>query len=247
MSFSVLLTALALQGSALPMPQKADIPKDYSTVICPDEAAARRMFTEFYRVKPAPNNHGTSTDAFFEGLRATGCRQDSPHSNVAITIRSVLARRTVALAQGSETYILYRGVNANGVSLVGIVNETGNDQHPRNDFERWLSEWAPRGRLEISGEAGATPTFMCPSLTAARMSVRAIPLKGSEAVKNAAFAKARKANGCRQAEAGVYRVTARHEYRGIDCGYECYDEWNALAATDRRGRAVALIFDGSHF
>lgn len=255
MGLSLFLIAFALQGGAqgsaqgatLPMPQKTDVPNDLSTVICPNEAAARRMLNDFYSVKPAPNNYNTNGDAFFAGLRATGCRQDSPHSNVPITIRSVLARKTVKLARESETYMLYRGVNAKGVAVVGIVNETVNNKHPRTDYERWLATWAPDGRLEVSAEQGSDPVYLCPSVTAARLTVRAIPVKGNGQAKNTAFANARKANGCRRAAPGVYRVTARYEHREILCGYECSDDWNALAATDPRGRAVALIFDGSHF
>lgn len=247
MALSTFLAAFAMQGATLPMPQKIDVPSDLSTVLCPNEAAARRMLDEFYNVKPAPNNYNTNSDAFFEGLRVTGCRQDSPHSNVAITIRAVLARKTVKLARENETYMLYRGVNAKGLAVVGIVNEGANNVHPRTDYERWLSEWAPGGRIEVRTDQGSDPVYLCPSLTTARLTVRAIPLKGNDRTKSTAFSNARKANGCRRAVAGIYRVTARYEHRAIACGYECYDEWNALAATDPRGRAVALIFDGSHF
>jgi len=246
MSLVAFAMVLAAQGMAEPLPTKTDIPNDFSTVICPSEAAARNMLGRYYGVQPAPRNYGIDTKLFFDGLAATGCTQDSPDATSVITIQQVVARRTLPMAGGNETYLVYRGVNAKGTRLVGIVDETGNNKHPRNDFERWLSEFVPDGVLNYD-PATMTTVYLCPTVDGARAAVRAIPAKGSATVRNAAFAKARTTNGCSKAAAGRYRITARHEERAIACGFECEDVWNALAATDQRGRAVALIFDGSHF
>lgn len=246
MSLAALVMMMAAQGSAEPLPSKTDIPSDFSTVICPTEAAARTMLGTYYGVQAAPRNHTIDTGLFFKGLAATGCTQDSPDAKSTITIREVVARRTLTLAPGSEAYLVYRGVNASGTKVVGIVDETGNAKHPRTDFERWLAEFMPDGVLNHD-PATMDKLYLCSSVDGARATVRAIPAKGSEATRSAAFAKARTANGCREAAAGRYNVTARYENRTIPCGFECEDIWNALAATDPRGRAVALIFDGSHF
>lgn len=246
MSVAALMIVLAAQASGESLPAKTDIQNDYSTVICPSEAAARQMLDSFYGVQPPPRNHTIDTTLFFEGLATTGCTQKSPDAATTITIDQVLARRTLKFAGGSETHLIYRGTNASGVRLVGIVDETGNDKHPRSDYERWLAEFIPGGVLNYDPAEMGT-AYLCPTVDGARAAVKAIPEKGSETVRNATFAKARTANGCRQAVAGSYTITARHEERNIACGFECEDVWNALAATDQRGRAVALIFNGSHF
>ena len=246
MNLTAFVMIMAAQGAGEPLPAKTDIPSDFSTVICPGEAAAREMLTTYYGVQPAPRNHTIDTSLYFRGLAATGCTQDSPAAKSPITIQQVLARRTLALAPGNETYLVYRGVNAKGVRVVGIVDETGNNRHPRTDFERWLAEFVPDGVLDHD-PATMDKLYVCATTDGARAAVRAIPAKGGEAARNAAFAKARAANGCREAAAGRYRITARHENRVIPCGFECEDVWNALAATDPRGRPIALIFDGSHF
>lgn len=237
---------LAAQGASEPMPAKTDIRNDFSTVICPSEAAAREMLGSYYAVQPAPRNHTIDTTLFFRGLAATGCSQNSPDAKSTITIQQVIARRTLPLAGGAETHLVYRGTNASAVRVIGIVDETGNDRHPRTDYERWLSEFIPGGVLDYDPAAMGT-VYLCTTVGGARAAVKAIPAKGNDTVRNAAFAKARTAGGCRQATAGRYKITARHEERTISCGFECEDVWNALAATDPRGRAVALIFNGSHF
>lgn len=246
----MILTALAMtiaaQGASEALPQKTDIPSDYSTVICPTEAAARIMLTSYYDVQPAPRNHIIDTSLFFQGLAATGCSQDSADAKSVITIQQAVARRTLKLAAASETYLVFRGANAKGVRVVGIVDETGNNKHPRTDFERWLSEFVPDGLLNYDPATMST-VYLCSSVDGARAAVRAIPAKGGKAVQNQAFGKARATNACRQAPAGRYKINARYENREIQCGFECEDIWNALAATDARGRAVALIFNGSHF
>lgn len=244
------LTALAMtvaaQSASEPLPQKTDIPNDYSTVICPTEAAARTMLASYYGVQSAPRNHTIDTSLFFQGLAATGCSQDSVDAKSVITIQQAVARRTLKLASASETYLVYRGANAKGVRVIGIVDETGNNKHPRTEFERWLSEFVPDGQLNYDPATMST-VYLCASVDDARAAVRAIPATGSKAVQNQAFGKARAANACRQAPAGRYKITARYENRDIQCGFECEDIWNALAATDARGRAVALIFNASHF
>ncbi|SEH18407.1 hypothetical protein SAMN05428974_2640 [Sphingopyxis sp. YR583] len=246
MSLFAWVMMIAVQGGGEPLPAKTDIPSDYSTVICPNETAAREMLGTYYSVQPAPRNHTIDTSLFFKGLAATGCTQNSPDAKSTITIQQALQRRTLTLAPGRETYLVYRGVNASGAKLVGIVDETGNAKHPRTDFERWLAEFIPDGVLDHD-PASTSKLYLCATTDGARAAVRAIPAKGKEAPRNAAFAKARTANGCRDAAAGRYKVTARYENRTISCGFECEDVWNALAATDARGQPVALIFNGSHF
>lgn len=246
MSLAAFLMILTAQGMTEPLPSKTDIQADYSTVICPSETAAREMLRTYYGVQPAPRDHSIDTGLFFKGLAATECEQGGPDAQSVITIRQAVARRTLSLAGGTETYLVYRGTNAKGTQVVGIVDETGNNKHPRTDFERWLSEYIPDGVLAYD-PAAMDKLYMCPSVDGARAAVRAIPAKGSATVRNAAFAKARTANACQQAAAGRYKITARYESRTIACGFECEDIWNALAATDPRGRPVALIFDGSHF
>jgi len=241
------LVALAMLVAANePLPAKTDIRSDFSTVICPTESAARQMLGTYYAVQPAPRNHTIDTSLFFDGLKATGCTQNSPDATSVITIEQALARRTLRLAGSSETHLIYRGTNAKGVRLFGIVDETGNEAHPRNAYERWLSEFIPGGVLDYD-PATMDAVYSCPTVDGARAAVRAIPSKGNDTARSTAFARARAANGCRQAAAGRYKITARHENREIACGFECEDVWNALAATDQRGRPVALIFDGSHF
>lgn len=246
MSFAALAMVIAMQGGGEPLPSKVDIPSDFSTVLCPTEAAAREMLATYYGVQPPPRNHTIDTGLFFKGLAATGCTQSSPDAKSTIAIQQALHRRTLTLAQGRETYLVYRGVNATGAQVFGIVDETGNNRHPRTDFERWLSEFVPGGVLDYN-PAMMGAVYSCTTVDGARAAVKAIPAKGNASVRNAAFAKARTANGCRQAAAGQYKIIARHEEREIACGFECEDVWNALAATDSRGRAVALIFNGSHF
>lgn len=246
MSLTALVMMMAVQGGGEPLPSKTDIPNDFSTVVCPTEAAARTMLATYYGVQPAPRNHTIDTSLFFKGLAATGCTQNSPDTKSTITIQQALQRRTLTLAPGRETYLVYRGVNASGARVVGIVDETGNAKHPRTEYERWLAEFMPDGVLNHD-PATMEKLYLCTAVDGARAAVRAIPPKGNAATRNAAFAKARTANGCREAVAGRYKITARYENRTIACGFECEDVWNALAATDPRGRAVALIFNGSHF
>ncbi len=242
-----LMLMVALQATtALPLPQKTDIQADFSTVICPNEAAARRMLDNHYVANPAPRNYGINTDLFFAGLKATGCVQGGPDAETIIEIKQALARKTIRLASDTEIYLLYRGVNGRGKTVVGIVDEPGNNKFPRNDYERWLVEWTRDGVITVSGNADADPVYSCATPLAARNAVKAVPLKGTERVKRAAFSKALAANKCSKAARGQYRVATVHEDRTISCGYECEDNYTALTAT-RGGRTVGLIFDASHF
>ena len=170
------------------------------------------MLTTYYGVQPAPRNHTIDTSLYFRGLAATGCTQDSPAAKSPITIQQVLARRTLALAPGNETYLVYRGVNAKGVRVVGIVDETGNNRHPRTDFERWLAEFVPDGVLDHD-PATMDKLYVCATTDGARAAVRAIPAKGGEAARNAAFAKARAANEAKQP---AFRGAGASGGRGTD-------------------------------
>lgn len=244
-----LLFALALQTEPLPLPEHTDIPEDYSTVICPDRSAAERMLTEFYAVAPAPRNHTHIIPLFFEGLEATGCVQNGPLKVGTITIETVLMRRSFDKADGPEQVIAFQGVNGEGASLVGIVDETGNNAFPRSPLERWLQTHADGDMLTVPVGAGyVPPTYICPSLSAANASVAAIPSYETENVDEfiatTAFETALAANGCSRTE-GRYRITALGEDGVILCGYECAAVWTALEAETTGGETVGLIYEAS--
>ncbi len=240
-----LFLAIAMQAAPLPLPQKTDIPDDFSTVICPRLDAARTMLEHYYRVESPPRNHTIDITHFFAGLKATGCTQDVKQQG-AIIINRVYARKTLTLAQGRETYTIYSGRDARGQAFTGIVDETGNNKHPRTPFERWKAEWTQGGAIVINNPAEMDPVYICASPDAARNAVRAIPLKGGEKLKRTAFARGLAAGRCTKSGAARYVVTAKHEERNIDCGFECNDNYTALTAT-RNGRVVGVIFDASHF
>ncbi|MEM8696046.1 MAG: hypothetical protein AAGE05_08500 [Pseudomonadota bacterium] len=245
----MVLIAMAFQTTPLPLPERTDIPEDYSTVICPDRAAAERMLADFYAVAPAPRNHTHIIPLFFEGLDATGCVQGGPLKVGTITIETVLMRRSFDKADGPGQVIAFQGVNAEGTPLVGIVDETGNNNFPRTPLERWLETYADGDILTVRPGIGyVPPTYICPSLMAANASVAAIPNYETEATTEqaatAAFETALAANGCSRTE-GRYRITALGEDGVILCGYECAAHWTALEAETPDGRTIGLIYEAS--
>jgi hypothetical protein len=242
MLFAMLLAA---QAGALPLPEHVDIPSEHSTVICPDQTAATKMIDQYYRVKPAPNNHTIDIEHFFEGLSATGCTQDGQRKGV-VTIKSVKSRNKVELAGGPERILRYEGVDSTGKTMVGIVSEDGNNTFPRTDLARWLSLRGSDGWLDARDNFGSTIFYRCPSTQQARNVVSAV--KGMEKAKDTTFRKKLHAsaqqNGCRAAS-DRYMVKAVFESTGNECGFECYIDLTALGAVDRAGIEVGLVFDGS--
>lgn len=242
---SALFALLLLAATSEPLPEHVDIPNEHSTVICPDQAAAQMMLNQYYRVQPAPNNHTIDIEHFFAGLRATGCSQDAERKGV-VTILSAKSRATVELADGTERLLRYEGRDETGKVIAGIVSEDGNNSFPRTDLARWLSERTSNGWLDARAGEEASIFYRCKTPEAAKSVVSS--MKGMEQAKETDFSKklARSAAqlGCRQAT-DRYQVTALLETAGNECGFECYIDLTALAAIDRSGLQVGLIFDGS--
>ncbi|MBC7985593.1 MAG: hypothetical protein H7X93_02840 [Sphingomonadaceae bacterium] len=234
----------------LPLPEATDIPEDYSTVICPDAEAARRMLTDYYRTPP---NGGLMIDIplFFDGLEATRCVQGGPLKVGTITIEQVLSRVELQFGDGgTSTYILFRGHNGNRAALTGIVDETANNAHPRTPFERWVRDQTSDGYLppNHSWDNVGDRLFRCPSVGAARRAIAAIAGAGeSQAARDTAFAAALDEQTCVRWTNGRYRVTAVYEEVFINCGHECESVWVALDAEDETGASVGLLYDSSNF
>lgn len=241
----LLAMIVALQAAAEPLPEYVDIPFEHSTVICPNQIAAKTMIDNYYRVKPAPNNHTVDIDYFFEGLRATGCAQDADRKGV-ITIRLAHSRRVVDLADGQERLLRYEGSDASGRTIIGIVDEDSNNAYPRTKLAEWLSVRSNNGWLDANGPEAPQIFYRCPGPEQAKAVVSG--LKNMEKAKEAAFqAKLKKSAeqlGCRKAS-DRYMVTALLESAGNECGFECYVDLTALSAIDRAGMQVGLIFDGA--
>jgi hypothetical protein len=242
---NALLAFLLLAATPEPLPEHVDIPNEHSTVICPNQAAAQTMLNQYYRVQPAPNNHTIDIEHFFAGLRATGCSQDAERKGV-VTILSAKSRATVELAGGTERMLRYEGRDETGKVIAGIVSEDGNNSFPRTDLARWLSDRASNGWLDARDAQTVTTFYRCKTPEAAKSVVSG--MKGMEQAKETDFSKklARSAaqQGCRRAT-DRYQVTALLETAGNECGFECYIDLTALAALDRSGLQVGLIFDGS--
>ena len=242
---NTLFAFLLLAATPEPLPEHVDIPNEHSTVICPNQAAAQTMLNQYYRVQPAPNNHTIDIEHFFAGLRATGCSQDAERKGV-VTILSAKSRATVELAGGTERILRYEGRDEAGKAIAGIVSEDGNNSFPRTDLARWLSDRTSNGWLDARDAQTVTTFYRCKTPEAAKSVVSG--MKGMEQAKETEFSKklARSAaqQGCRQAT-DRYQVTALLETAGNECGFECYIDLTALAAVDRSGLQVGLIFDGS--
>jgi hypothetical protein len=242
---NALLAFLMLGATPELLPEHIDIPNEHSTVICPTQAAAQTMLDQYYRVKPAPNNHTIDIDHFFAGLRATGCSQDAERKGV-VTILVAKSRATVELAGGSERMLRYEGRDEAGKVLAGIVSEDGNNSFPRTDLARWLSVRSSDGWLDARGEQSTSIFYRCSTPDKAKAVVSS--LKGMEQAKESLFSKklatSAAQQGCRPAT-DRYLVTALLDSAGNECGFECYVDLTALAALDRSGMQVGLIFDGS--
>ncbi|HMS20673.1 hypothetical protein [uncultured Sphingorhabdus sp.] len=242
---NALLAFLLLAATPEPLPEHIDIPNERSTVICPTQAAAQTMLDQYYRVKPAPNNHTIDIEHFFAGLRATGCAQDVERTGV-VTILSAKSRATVELAGGSERMLRYEGRDEAGKVLAGIVSEDGNNSFPRTDLARWLSVRSRDGWLDARGEQSTSIFYRCSTPDNAKAVVSS--LKGMEQAKEDVFSKklatSAALQGCRPAT-DRYLVTALLDSAGNECGFECYVDLTALAALDRSGMQVGLVFDGA--
>jgi predicted nucleic acid-binding Zn ribbon protein len=244
---ALLLALLANAPTVLPLPDRVDIPDGYSTVLCPSEAAARTMLADFYRVKPAPNNHTTDTERFFLGLRQSGCVQDSPRTS-AITIKAVIERKEISLARGTETNLIYRGVmGPEAKPVIGIVDEGGANRFPRTELAEWKDVRTVDGWLDARrADQDSTIFYRCetPGQAAAVVKVMKGMTKVSFAKYEASLRKQAAANGCRPARES-YFVTALQDRTGNECGFECFIDLTAIEAVDRAGLPVGLVFDGS--
>lgn len=230
------LAAPAL-GQSLPLPEQPEIAEDYATYLCPTEAAAATMLVDYLQ-----------HNRMQAGYRATGCRARIENTG-PIRIVEVLRRQDMIEFGTPATYMLYRGTMQDGQSVIGLVNERGNNQHPRTPFTRWLASNAPGGTLTIA--ARARRGHACPSPEAAMKVVAAITeakrRSAPVARQKAAFTAALRSNGCTAAASGAYRVTALHQSEMIDLGFEADEDWTALSVTDPRGRAAGLVYDASVF
>lgn len=238
--------ALAMVLQAQPLPTKTDIPPTFSTVICPDEGTVRRMLSNFYEVKPAPNNYMENIDLFFAGLRDTGCIQNGPLAETEITIKSVIDRRTLKLADGPSVIVAYRGTNGRGDAVIGIVNETDNNKFPRTPFDEFTQRWAPEGYFDASQGNSSWPIYRCANFDAAQSAVSAIPERGSKKAKDRAFANARARQKCTLLFSGKFTIQSVGTANAIDCGFECAAIWTPVEVKDlNNGRIYGLIFDTS--
>jgi hypothetical protein len=233
------MTIMKAAAEVEPLPQRTDIPADYSTVICPAEPQARRMLREFY----VAGGQWFNGQVFMSGLDITGCRQ----LGGPLQIREVLERKRVVDTE-TGIYLMYRAVRPDGASVFGIVHESGNNRHPRNPEERWRQTNAPEGH--VIANTDKRTTYVCPTPEAAMAVVAAIPrLRENErGTKVSRQARARDtaltASRCIRAD-GTYTVSKVHNSVFISLGYEAGQEWTALTVIDRQGRTVGLLYDSS--
>jgi hypothetical protein len=233
MSFSIAALLLLQSAPAIPLPAKTDIPEDKGgVVICATDAAAQRMYRDY--MVDRSDSTMIDLDMFFAGIKATGCVQTSG----PITITRVDQRKK--LKDGS--YIRFAGLRPDKSPVYGIVNEDDNNRHPRSDLERWLDPRSENGSLTLA--AADRRGCVCATPAIARKVVLAIPEKVSKARQLAAFKKAIAANRCATAN-GTYRITAVHESRWIELGFEAGEDWTALTATNAKGGVIGLVYDGA--
>jgi hypothetical protein len=245
---TTLVAALFAANATQPLPDHLVIPDGQSTVTCPSVEAAQTMLTQHYRVAPAPNNYDIDTQRFFEGLRTTGCSQDSADRTGDVVIQSVVQRTNFTTASGTERYVLYRGINrANGKPLIGIVSEDGNNSFARTELAQFMVGRGVDGWLDARGNNPESLIFYrCE--TAAQASAVVAAMAGMESSQTKAFkAKLNKqlsGQKCRPAQ-DRYFVTALRGEAGNQCGEECYIALTALEALDRSGISVGLVYDSS--
>lgn len=240
---SAILISALLAGPALaqtePLPKKTDIPSDFSTIICPNEGAARTMLNDYH----VRGGTWLDTTQFFAGLRTTGCEQRSG----PLQIVHVMERKTVVPEVGGA-YIFYRAVRPSGETVFGIVHERGNDIHPRTPFERWTRNYAPD--LRIIAKPQDKRTYVCATPAAAIKVVAAIPDFDRKGVNRTQQVRARdaaiKASGCAWAT-GTFTVIAVHKSIFISLGYEAGQSWTALTVKNGSGKTVGLLHDVADF
>jgi hypothetical protein len=234
-------SAVTGPDAALPLPLRRDIPSNFSTVICPDEAQAR-TFIETALVA-LPNGTDISTETFMRGLEATGCRQDGG----PLQIEAVLVRK-FAYPGPRGAYILYRAARPSGERVFGIVHEEGNNKVPRTPFEAWLELHTQDGVL-TAGQNGR-PTYLCPSPAAAQMVIRTLRTAKakirSQSRLQQALGRATAANNCRVTR-DIFQVTKVHASAVLTPGTdpESLQDWTALSVTNAQGQTRGLVFDAS--
>lgn len=238
---------MAAQAAALPLPDQLSIPDGHSTVICPSDGAAKTMLNDYYRVNPAPNNHVIDTDRFFQGIEATGCRQDSPLRNGEVVIQSVVVRRTLTMAGGDERYIIYRGTNkSGGAPFVGIVSEDGNNSYPRTDLANWMVGRSADGWLDARQNDGGQIFYRCdtPEIASAVVGSMGAATEMPYKAYETKLKKQLSVQKCRVA-GDRYFVNEIRAETSNDCGMECAVLLTALEVTDRSGLKVGLVYDAS--
>ena len=233
------------------LPEQRNIPVNFSTVICPDHASASRMLNDYVKVGSSPENQKNYTELFLQGLKDTGCQQKSQLDDAkgVITIDKVEQRIVQDLPTGPNRYIHFSGKWANGSPLVGLVDEDWNNRIARTELAEWLSDYVSNEGWLVAEPSGPFPRlYRCDDVAKARgaiaetLKVKPKTTKSFEkAVSNAVTAQ-----GCRTAQ-DRYFVIGKYEKVALDCGFECYYEYNALEAYDRSGLKVGLLFDSSHF
>jgi hypothetical protein len=232
----------AMTGSgSLALPQKQDIPANYSTVICADEQKARSFIADY--IVPYANSSNLQSERFFEGLAATGCFQGSG----PLQIEEVLVRKPVVQGQ-TLGHILYRAKAPSGETVFGIVNEIGNNSVPRTPFEEWLRLHTQDGILMAA--LNEKLTYICSSPQAARAAVDSLlRAKRAGATGNRlkrAKAIAFRTGGC-MATQGRFQVRSVHRsvavYFGEDA--ESMEDWIAVTALNSRGQTVGLVYNAS--
>lgn len=212
------------------LPEKTEIHEDYATAICPDEAAGQRMIADYF----------VDATSFVRGLEVTGCAYSSERPE-PITIISIIARKSAA---PGETWLLYKGVLANGTSVIGLVEEEGNNAYPPTPLQRWGSMFARGGVLSLSAEDKRG--YICPTPGAAIDVVATVLTTSGAEQQLAAFRAALRRHSCAFAS-GEFRVTELHHSGYIEIGLEASEDWTALSAIDAQGRSVGVIYDSSMF
>jgi hypothetical protein len=232
----------AITGSgSLALPQKRDIPANFSTVICADEQKARRFINDYIIANAYASN--IRSERFFEGLAATGCFQGTG----PLQIEEVLVRKSVV--QGETLgHILYRATGPSGETVFGIVNEIGNNSVPRTPFEEWLSLHTQDGIL--MADHNEKLTYVCSSPQAAQAAVATLSRAKRNGVRGNRLKRAKdsafRTGGC-MATQGRFRVRSVHRsiavYFGEDA--ESMEDWTAITALNSRSQVIGLLHNSS--
>lgn len=225
----------ALPVAAQPLPRRPDIAPEVSNILCPDEAAARRMMEDY-----------VAHDRASEGYGATGCHARTAGS-APIRIAAVIHRFPVERNGQTVVFMLYRGADASGVTMVGLVDEGLNDGMPRTPLDRFLAANTRNGLLVADAPGLA---YVCGAPERARRVIdaiadarhRSLPAAGQKAAFTAALA----AEGC-HATSSAFRIVAVHGTETIDLGPEAEDDWTALTARDTRDHTIGLVFNESPY